>query len=133
MKKAYRTIVLVASLWAGIASAAGFVPIDGLWWNTAESGSGYMLGSRHGVMVMTTYSYTQAGAPLWYISIGPIANSTFSATLEKAINGQCISCSYRNPISGGNDGIVTIVFTSATTGLMTLAGRGTFPIQLQEF
>ena len=131
--KAYRTIVLVASLWAGIASASGITPVDGLWWNPAESGSGYMLGSRHGVMVMTTYSYTQAGAPLWYISIGPITNSIYSANLEKAINGQCISCSYRLPTSGGNDGVVTVVFTSSTTAMMTLPGRGTFPIQIEDF
>jgi hypothetical protein len=131
--KTGRAMVCAALLWAGIATGSGITPIDGLWWNPAESGSGYMLGSRHGAMVMTTYSYTQAGAPLWYISIGPIVNGTFSTTLEKAINGQCISCSYKAPTSGGNDGIVTIVFTSPTTGLMTLAGRGTFPIQLQEF
>lgn len=108
-------------------------PQVGLWWNPDESGTGYALDVKHGVLVVTTYSYTYAGAPMWYISYGPITNTTFSAPLLKTLGGQCISCSYQNPALNGDDGTVTINFTSATAATMTLPGRAPFHIEPQAF
>ena len=108
-------------------------PAVGLWFNPAESGSGYALDVKHGVLVMTGYSYTSSGTPIWYLAAGPIVNSVFTATLDKYAGGQCISCSYRPTAGNGNDGVVSITFSSPTTATMTLPGGRVFPIVSQPF
>jgi hypothetical protein len=111
----------------------GITPENGMWWNPAESGTGYQLDVQHGVLVMTLYSYTAAGAPIWYIATGPIINNGFNAPLQKYANGQCISCAYVAPIVNGNDGAVSILFTSPTTGAMILPNGRVFNIVRMTF
>jgi hypothetical protein len=108
-------------------------PQVGLWWNPAESGTGYALDYKHGVLVVTVYSYTAAGAPIWYLAFGPVINNTFTSTLNKFQNGQCISCAYSLPTINGNDGTISITFTSPTTATMTLPGGRNFQIVPQAF
>jgi hypothetical protein len=61
-------------------------------------------------------------ASQWYLGVGPITNNVFSATLDKYAGGQCISCAYVAPTLVGNDGTITITFTSPTTATADLAG-----------
>lgn len=112
------------------------VPITpqlGMWWNPSESGTGYMFDQSGSTLIITTYSYTPAGAPQWYLVVGQVSNNTFFGTLDKYINGQCISCAYRNPSAEGNDGQMSITFTSPTTADMTLPGGRSFPIVKYQF
>ena len=105
-----------------------------MWWNPNESGSGYALDYKHGVLVVTTYSYTASGDPQWYLSAGPVVNNVFTGTLDKYRAGQCISCAYPGrPTSVGNDGNIEITFTSSTTAVMRLPGGRTINIVPQEF
>jgi len=80
----------------GGAAPLAFTPVTGLWWNPNESGSGYNLQAQHGVLVVTMYSYTPTGDPLWYIASGALTNvgSGVAATgaLNKSRGGQCASC-----------------------------------------
>jgi len=108
-------------------------PQVGLWWNPAESGSGYALDFKHGVLVVTVYSYTAAGVPIWYLASGPVTNNTFTSTLDKYQNGQCISCAYRPATLNGNDGTISIFFTSPTSATMTLPGGRNVQIVPQAF
>jgi hypothetical protein len=112
-----------------------FTPVKGLWWNPTESGSGYMLDLRHGVMVVTVYSYTATGEPQWYIASGPLTNGgrEFTRPLEKYRGGQCISCPYQQPSPSGTDGNVSIRFDSPTSAVMTLPGGRVTRIQPQDF
>jgi hypothetical protein len=112
---------------------SAITPAVGLWWNPAESGSGYAIDYKHGVLVVTVYSYTASGAPVWYLASGPVTNNTFTATLDKYQGGQCISCAYRPTTINGNDGTLNITFTSPTTATMTLPGSRTFQIVPQAF
>lgn len=112
---------------------ASVTPAVGLWWNSAESGTGYALDVKHGVLVVTGYSYGATGSPIWYLAAGPIVGNVFSATLDKYVGGQCISCGYRAPVTNGNDGLMTITFSSPTSGTMTLPGGRVFPIVPQPF
>ena len=116
-------------------AAARITPQAGLWWNPDESGSGYALDYKHGVLVVTIYSYVSAGDSTWYLAAGPVSGSNFfSATLDKYRGGQCISCAYPGrPASAGNDGTVTIQFTSPASATMTLPGGRAVPIQPQPF
>ena len=109
------------------------IPQLGLWWNPAESGSGYAIDYKHGVIVMTVYSYAQAGDPIWYLVAGPVVNNTATLTLDKYFGGQCISCPYRHNQLVGDDGFVTITITSPTTATLSLPGGRNIAIIPQAF
>jgi len=112
-------------------------PIPGLWWNPDESGTGYAIGVQHGVLAMTIYSYQPNGTQEWYYVSGPLTNNgqTFTGTLDKYRGGQCISCSIYpgRPMMVGNDGVVTINFSSRIAATVTLPGGRVTNIQLLEF
>jgi hypothetical protein len=119
--------------YSGSGAGASVVPQVGLWWNPNESGTGYSLDYKHGVLVVTIYSYTAAGAAQWYIASGPLNGFTFTAPLYKAINGQCISCVYKPYVGNGNDGTITITFSAATSATAYLPGGRITQIQPEPF
>ena len=114
---------------------AAFNPPPGIWENANEIGTGYSLDFKHGVLVVVFYSFNPNGTAQWYISSGPLVGSTFTGTLDKFVNGQCISasCAYRYPALAGNDGAVTIIFSSDTTATMYLPGGRVIPIHPSVF
>jgi hypothetical protein len=114
------------------APAAGaFIPVPGVWWNKDESGSGLGLDYENGTLIAEVYSYAPGGASQWYLAAGPVANGVFTATLDKYTGGQCISCAYKAPALSGNDGSITITFTSPTTATADLPGGR--HIQIERF
>jgi len=110
-------------------------PQAGIWSNPGESGTGYTIDFKHGMLVVVFYSFQSNGAPQWYISSGPLIGNTFTGTLDKFVSGQCISasCPYHFPTGIGNDGTVTIIFSSNTSGTMYLPGGRTIPISPTAF
>jgi hypothetical protein len=115
---------------------AALVPQTGLWWNPSESGSGYSIDVKNGTLVMLVFSYKTNGDSEWYIASGVLTNGgkSFTGTLDKARNGQCISCIYPGaPTFVGSDGTVTVEFSSATAARMTLPGGRQLNIQPQPF
>lgn len=117
----------------GFVAPGPITPQTGLWWNPAESGSGYSFDVKHGTLVVTVYSYLAFGAPIWYLASGPIVDDTFTAVLEKYVSGQCVSCAYKRPAYNGNDGTISIRFHSPTSAMMTLPGGRTIAVVPQEF
>ena len=109
-------------------------PQAGLWWNPKESGSGYAIDFKNGTLVVTVYSYKPNGDPQWYVAAGPLNGTTFTATLDKYVAGQCIGCPYSGrPTQIGNDGSITIEFTSSTSATVNLPGGRITQIQPQAF
>ena len=109
-------------------------PQAGLWWNPHESGSGYAIDFKNGTLVVTVYSYKSNGDPQWYVAAGPLNGTTFTATLDKYVSGQCIGCPYSGrPSQIGNDGSITIEFTSSTSATVNLPGGRVTQIQPQAF
>jgi hypothetical protein len=78
------------------------------------------------VLVATMYSYTSSGDPTWYLVVGTMTNAgagvMATGTLDKFRGGQCASCMYQMPSTMGNDGAVTITFTSPTAATIQLPG-----------
>ena len=109
--------------------AAPIVPTRGFWWNQQESGSGLGVDYQNGTLVVAFYSFLPNGPAQWYLSAGPIVNNVFTATLDKYTGGQCISCAYVPSSLVGNDGTMTITFTSPTTATVDLPGGRHIPIQ----
>ena len=141
MKDATSTATLTGYTIPGAVAQPGggpaplaFTPVTGLWWNPSESGTGYNIQVQHGVMVVTMYSYVAGGgAPLWYLAQGTLANVgagvAATGTLDKYGGGQCASCMYQKPSMMGNDGGMTITFTSPTTATVQLPGGRMTQIQ----
>jgi hypothetical protein len=79
------------------------------------------------------YSYTAAGDPIWYLAVGGLANSgngvVATGTLDKYRGGQCASCAYRGPAEMGNDGGITITFTSPSAATVLLPNGRVTQIQ----
>lgn len=97
-------------------------PQIGNWSNPTELGTGYTFDYKHGVLVVVFFSFEPSGAAQWYIASGRLTGNTFTGSLDKFVGGQCISCSFSNPVSAGSAGTVTIVFSSATLATMYLPG-----------
>lgn len=109
-------------------------PHIGMWWNPGESGTGYSLDYKHGVLVVTIYSYKTNGESQWYLAAGPVSGTSFTASLDKYTGGQCISCTYTGrPAFAGNDGTITINFSSPTSATVLLPGGRVTYIQPQDF
>jgi len=121
----------------GGAAPLAFMPVAGLWWNPDESGSGYNVQIQHGVLVMTVYSYTQGGDPIWYLGVGKMNNAgsgvAATGTLDKFHGGQCASCTYTPPSIAGNDGAFTMTFTSPSSATVELPGGRVTTIQPQQW
>ena len=79
------------------------------------------------------YSYAAGGDPVWYLAVGPLTNAgsgvAATGTLDKYRAGQCASCVYQRPSITGNDGTMTIYFTSPTTATVQLPGGRVTHIQ----
>ena len=114
-----------------LPAAGPSIPVGGVWWNPNESGSGLGLDYQNGTLVVEVYSYLAGGAAQWYLAAGPVVNNVFTATLDKYTGGQCISCAFVAPTLVGNDGQITITFTSPTTATADLPGGR--HIQIQRF
>lgn len=117
----------------GGAAPLAFTPVTGLWWNPSESGSGYNIQVQQGVLVVTVYSYTPTGDPVWYLVVGHLANVgggvTATGTLDKFRGGQCASCGYQMPSMMGNDGTIVVDFASPTAATLQLPGGRVTQIQ----
>lgn len=125
--------VLMLIVLSGSALAAA--PQPGLWWSPSESGRGYSIDSQGGTLVLTVFAYGYDGRMQWYYADGPLTSdgTRWSGNLLKFDYGQPMNGAYRAPTPTGTDGPASIVFTSRTTGTITLPGGGSVAIQRQNF
>jgi hypothetical protein len=122
----------VAQPGGGTAPLA-FTPVAGMWWNPSESGTGYNIQVQQGIRVATMFAYAANGDPMWYLIVGNMANMgvgiATTTTLDKYRGGQCASCMYQMPSTMGNEGAMTITFSSPTTATVQLPGGRVTQIQ----
>lgn len=131
-----RRLILVTLFLFFSSAAAGFQPRTGHWFNPNESGRGFNFDIQDGILVMTFYSYNANGDPQWYLASGPMtsAQHNFSAPLGKYRDGQCLSCAYGGEaVPSGDDGVVSINFTSETAATITLPGGRITQVQPFNF
>ena len=113
-------------------------PEKGLWWDPAEDGTGYNFDVKHGVLVLSMFTYEAGGHSEWYVAAGQLvsngATTTLTSTLDKYRGGQCLTCPYTGrPTLAGSDGSITITFTSPTAATVNLPGNRVSHIQPQVF
>lgn len=110
-----------ASALVTAVSPGDFSPVPGVWANPNEDGTGYALDYHNGILVLAIYSYQAGGPAQWYLAAGAVTNNVFTATLDRYTGGQCISCAFTGkPTLAGNDGTITVRFTSSTTATVNL-------------
>jgi hypothetical protein len=106
-------------------------PQTGYWYNPAEPGRGYTIEVQNDTLFLAAYMYDGSGNPVWYAS-GPatlIANTIFQGTLTEFSGGQSLGGSYKAPTGTTAVGVVTIQFSTSTTGKLTLPDGKQVPIQ----
>lgn len=94
----------------------------GLWWNSAESGSGYSLEVQGDKLFVVGYMYDSNGRPVWYLSAGSMASPThYQGTWVEFANGQTMGGAYRAPDPPTTVGYLTIDFTAADAADFTFS------------
>lgn len=113
--------------WASPASANGFSPARGLWGIDAEMngqpGRGFTIEAQGDTFVMTVFGYSDNGRGDFYQAVGPLAGQSFSGTLETFRNGTSFGAPWTPATSAGSRGGVTLRFSDATHGTITLPGE----------
>ncbi|MEO8653053.1 MAG: hypothetical protein ABI409_02910 [Ramlibacter sp.] len=126
--------LLIAFLLVCAGHASAMMPENGVWWNPAESGTGYDLELQDNVLVMYAYTYEASGAPVYlYAAMRTSGENQFAGSLTKSSNGPCITCPYRANTEApvGN---VQIAFDSPSTATLNVAtADGTRSTRLQRF
>lgn len=131
---AWANEIVVAVLTDLPPPSVSVAPVMGLWSNPDESGTGYSLDFKHGVLVVLIYSYRANGETQWYIASGPLSGATFTSRLDKFVGGPCIGCAFAGPpVFDGSDGMITIIFSSATAASVQLPGGRVTAIQPTVF
>lgn len=123
-----RKLILALSLLAVAVGAHAFEPLNGNWWNPAESGRDFNIDIQANTLVLTFYSYNPDGSVQWYLAAGPMTNDRhdFSATLQKYQGGQCLTCVYSGPPDlTGNDGTISLHFADQMHATASLPGGRT--------
>ncbi len=112
-----------AILSTSAVSPTGFVPENGWWWSTTESGRGYSIEVRNGRFFMAAYMYRADGTPVWYITIGAISGGTYTGTVTEYGGSQTLNTTPPNVANGSTVvGNVTINFTSSTAATINWSG-----------
>jgi hypothetical protein len=74
-------------------------------------------------LVFTYYGYRTGGHDHWYLAAGALANSSFNGNMTQYQGGTALGAAYTPAVANGSAGPVTLTFTSATTGSITLPGE----------
>jgi len=88
-------------------------PALGLWAHPGDGGRGFNIDLQGDLMIVTTFIYTQTGAPIWYLSSGIYNHDTgrFSSSYDSYSNGQCFGCPPNQPVvTSGAAGNMSIQF-----------------------
>ncbi len=115
-------------LMVAIASANAQTIYTGHWFSPDEPGRGMNIDHQNGVLVANVYAYNADGSAQWWQAAGPTSYSsgegkiTFSQSLTKYRNGQCLTCSYSGSPSSSEDGHLEIVFQTETRAEVTFPG-----------
>ena len=125
-----------------LASTATFAesiyPEDGWWWNENASGRGFLIERQGNTLFLASFHYASDGSPDWLIASGQYEPAdtdddgnligTYTATVYRSANGQCIGCTYSEPSEAISDqSPITIEFDSTQTAQVSWPGE-TFAI-----
>jgi hypothetical protein len=99
----------------------------GVYWNPAESGTGFFFEAQGGTGVITIYAYEADGRPVWYSAVGPFtdgggARYSFTGTLQRFSGGQSATSTVPKTPTSTSMGTVAVVF-EGNTAQVQVPGR----------
>ena len=110
---------------------ASFNPESGFWYNPAEGGRGYVIEIHGSTLFIGGFMYDALGNAIWYAS-GPAAmtgTTVYTNSWQQYGNGQTLTGTFKpSAVITPNVGALTIQFTSATAGTLTLPTGTQIPI-----
>jgi hypothetical protein len=129
------SLLLVALLSASPARA--YTPESGIWYNPAESGSGYLIEIQDNLMVLAYYGGDAQGRPTWWTATGFLTGNALFDTrgLDLTVGSQCPGCAYPGfpTVQAGAGGTVRIVFDSTDNTRATLTWGNGRTVQIQRY
>jgi hypothetical protein len=106
---------------------AAVTPTTGLWAIDAEvngqPGRGFTIEVINGTLVLTVFGYDGSGSDAFYQAAGSLSGSTFSAPLNYYRNGTALGGTFKSASLAGTAGTVTMSFSDANHGTITLPGE----------
>jgi hypothetical protein len=118
---------------AGVSGSIpqSFAPEAGFWYNPAEGGRGYVIEIHGTTLFIGGFMYDAAGNAVWYAS-GPAAMvnaTTYTSVWQQYGGGQTLTGTWHAAnIVNANVGALTLQFSSATAGTLTLPNGSQIPI-----
>ena len=123
---AKRFVALLLLLVSASAFAASAPPVDGIYWDPAQSGRGYAVETQDDLVFVAIYDYDEDGFPSFYVIQGEWNGTTHQisgAHLLQVESGPWIGGPY-SPVGAIVDkGPVTFQFTSFTSANFTYNGQ----------
>jgi hypothetical protein len=121
-----RVIALSIVCASGFASAATAPPVDGIYWDPAQSGRGYAVETQDNLMFIALYNYENDGSPAFYFIQGEwngSARRLDGAHLLETASGPWIGGPF-SPVGAVIDkGPVTFEFPTFTTARFVYNGH----------
>ncbi len=110
------------------------MPQTGWWWAESEPGRGFFFETQGNSAFLAYYMYDTAGTAVWYLTTGSmISTSVFQGTVVQYGGGQTLSGSWTQASATASHGTATIVFSSTTTGTLTLPNGSQVAIRRFSF
>lgn len=115
-------------------------PETGIWFNSAEPGSGFMFEFQNSHVAGYYFGYDAEGNPLWYLISGQLELAEdrpetwrLTAPLMRFKGGNCIDCDYVQPQPAVEDGTITLRFFTRAAGKFSVNAGASQPIQAYLF
>ncbi len=99
-------------------------PNKGWWWNTDESGRGFVIEEQGDTIFFAAFLYDDSGLPTWYSAIlNRDTQQDFSGILQQFQGGQTLLGTYQPPTTlNDNGGSITLQFSDTNNGTLTWPG-----------
>lgn len=130
MKRLFFLIAIGAMALVRPVDSWAFYPVDGWWWDPAQSGRGFNIEMQDDVMFISAFHFRPDGSPVWWIAAGHYDDSTGEMTghFDEYAGGQCPGCPHTDSErTEGAGSPVRIEFTSPVTAVLHWDGE-TIPL-----
>nr|MCH9697717.1 hypothetical protein [Gammaproteobacteria bacterium] len=103
-------------------------PELGWWWNSDESGRGFVIDRQGDTIFFAAFLYEDSGLPTWYSAVlKQSSGQEFTGTLQQFQGGQTIQGEYQAPTAlNDNVGPVSLVFSDKSNAELNWPGGTVF-------
>jgi len=99
--------------------------IEGLWWNSSQSGWGATFTQQFHITFVAIYTYDAAGNPTWYVVTNcQVVGNTCSGSMFRVRNGSALTAPWNGGISVTQVGNFTATFTDNSNATMSFTIDG---------